>query len=78
MPILAPGFRELNYQRTRSKAAKGVSSQDIAQKMNETIQPEDPLTPADINGYLKVQKYASQQMLLRKRRDSPGHDHALA
>lgn len=67
MPILAPGFRELNHKRINQLAKDGLSPQMIAGVIREETQSDVKLSAADIRSYLKIQEAASKRMLIRKR-----------
>lgn len=67
MPILAPGFRELNHKRINQLAQDGLSPQKIAGVIREETQSDVKLDAADICSYLKIQEAASKRMLISKR-----------
>lgn len=67
MPILAPGFRELNHKRINQLAQDGLSPQKIAGVIREETQSDVKLNAADIRSYLKIQVAASKRMLISKR-----------
>ncbi|NNA76904.1 hypothetical protein HBO13_30175 [Pseudomonas lactis] len=67
MPILAPGFRELNHKRITQLAKEGLSPQTIAGVIRDETQSDVKLNAADIRSYLKIQDYASKRMLISQR-----------
>ncbi|KRP70931.1 hypothetical protein TX24_08910 [Pseudomonas lactis] len=48
MPILAPGFRELNHKRITQLAKEGLSPQTIAGVIRDETQSDVKLNAADI------------------------------
>jgi hypothetical protein len=68
MPLLAPAFREINFQRIRQRIEAGDHAADVAAEINATAAPESPVTADDLTRFLKVQSISSRKMLLRKPR----------
>jgi hypothetical protein len=67
MPLLAPLFRELNFQRIRQLDAGGYQPATIARIVNDETGPKDRITAPDVRSYLKIQKLGSEKMLISKK-----------
>jgi hypothetical protein len=64
MPILAPFFRELNLHRIIDLAEAGLSNSTIARVINDKPGNRPTMTAADVNGYLKMSKAGTAEMLV--------------
>lgn len=64
MPILAPIFRELNLRRIIDLSEAGLSNSTIARVINDKPGNKPAMTAADVNGYLKLSKAGTAEMLV--------------
>lgn len=64
MPILAPIFRELNLRRIIDLSEAGLSNSTIARVINDKPGNKPTMTAADVNGYLKLSKAGTAEMLV--------------
>lgn len=66
MALMSPVFREINYARMKALSEAGHSSRTIASVMNDITDNKFGFSARDVEGYLKTNKTASNQMLISK------------
>jgi len=65
MGMMNPVFREMNFSRiTELASAKKLSNTSIASIISD--ETKQKVTASDVGGYLKLNRMASQQMLVSK------------
>lgn len=66
MALMSPVFREINNARIQALSDAGHSPRTIASVMNDKTKNKFNFTASDVEGYIKTNKAASDQMLISK------------